>query len=471
MDTDMEDTPRMEMPPVPREGESPVGEGQEERADYSSELRSLDVEEEVEAAAAPEATVPCEYTCGIAGSGKTYYWRERIAANPSDGILAATTGIASINLGTITLNSLLRFFDTDSLRDAYLNGSLVRRMKELREDYRRIVIDEVSMMDGAQLGILYRAALECNTFLSPLHAPPLGLTLVGDFAQLPPVRAKWAFESDEWWRFEAQTTRLTKVWRQGLGPFLDALNMTRSGDGGGAAELLSQSGLEWHSALDIQFDGTTIVSKNDQVDRYNGMALDRLPGATFQLSNRRWGKQRGEWKQVPDRITLKDGAYVMLLSNRYDEEGDMLYANGDCGHIVGSGDSFCVRLVRTGEEVDVTRVIRDVGSKDKPPHWSGPTAHGEWCPRAHWMPDKRRFVEGQIELWPIRLAYASTIHKSQGLSLDKIQFDIREHFVGSPAMLYTGMSRVRTLEGLRIVGQKERYIRQCNVDPKVRPWL
>jgi ATP-dependent exoDNAse (exonuclease V) alpha subunit len=87
------------------------------------------------------------------------------------------------------------------------------------------------------------------------------------------------------------------------------------------------------------------------------------------------------------------------------------------------------------------------------------------------MPDKKRFVEGQVEMWPVRLAYASTVHKSQGLSLDKIQFDIREHFVGSPAMLYTGMSRCRTLEGLRIVGQKERYIRQCNVDPKVRSWL
>src|SRR6202167_2957598 len=381
----MEDTPRLEVPPVSRAGESGVGAAEASGADDPGELRPLDVEAEAPA----EAGVPCEFTCGCAGSGKTYYWRERIAADPSEGVLAATTGIASINLGTTTLNSLLKFFDTDSLRDAYLNGSLVPRMKDIREDSRRTEIDEVSMMDGDQLGILVRAALECNSFLS--KQPPLGLTLVGDFAQLPPVRAKWAFESDEWHRFDAATTRLTKVWRQDAGPFLSALNLTRSGHGEGAADLLSREGLEWHSSLDIQFDGTTIVSKNDQVDRYNGMALDRLPGPTFTLSNRRWGKQRGEWKQVPDRVTLKEGAYVMLLANSYDDEGRMVYANGDCGHIrvsdTGSprrsSGSLVVELVRNAQEVEVTRVVRDVGRKDKPSGWSGPTAHGEWLSSPH----------------------------------------------------------------------------------------
>jgi ATP-dependent exoDNAse (exonuclease V) alpha subunit len=422
------------------------------------------------------AAVPCEFTCGVAGSGKTYLWRERIAADPSAGVLAATTGIAAVNLGTTTLNSLLRFFDTDSLRDSYLNGSLVRRLKELREDYRRIVIDEVSMMDGDQLGILVRAALECNSFLSASGAPPLGLTLVGDFAQLPPVKARWAFESDEWHRFDAATTRLTKVWRQDAGPFLNALNLTRSGCGDAAAAVLSQEGLEWHSSLDIGFDGTTIVPKNDAVDRYNGMALDRLSGATFTLTNRRWGKQRGEWKQVPDRVTLKPGAYVMLLSNSYGDDGSLEYANGDCGHVRDhSAGSLTVELVRNGAEVDVRRVVRDTGRKDKPEGWTrgdGATGHGEWLSRPHWIPDKRRrFVEGQVEMWPVRLAYASTVHKSQGLSLDRLQCDIRDHFFSAPAMEYVALSRCRTLAGLRIVGQRERFIRNCNIDERTRPWL
>jgi ATP-dependent exoDNAse (exonuclease V) alpha subunit len=87
------------------------------------------------------------------------------------------------------------------------------------------------------------------------------------------------------------------------------------------------------------------------------------------------------------------------------------------------------------------------------------------------MPDKRRYVEGQVEMWPVRLAYASTIHKSQGLSLDRAQVDIRDHFFASPAMAYVALSRCRTLAGLRIVGQRERFVKNCNVDVRVRPWL
>jgi len=431
---------------------------------------------DVEEATPVGPTVPCEFLTGVAGSGKSYLCREHAAADPSWGLICSTTGISAINLGTTTINSCLRYFDTASLRDAYLNGSLVRRLKDIREDYCRLVIDEVSMMDGDQLGILVRAALECNSFLSPKHMPPLGIMLTGDYCQLPPVKAKWAFESDEWHRFDANTTRLTKVWRQDAGPFLTALNFARGGEGAASADVLTAEGLEWHSALDITYDGTTIVSKNDQVDRYNGMALDRLPGPTFTLTNRRWGKQRGEWKQVPDRITLKEGAYVMLLSNSYDEEGRMVYANGDCGHIVGGGagrSGLCVRLVRTDCDVDVGRVVRDVGRKDKPDGWGGSHAngHGEWLPYPHWMPDKKRFVEGQCEMWPVRLAYASTVHKSQGISLDRCQIDIRDHFFSAPAMLYVAMSRCRTLEGLRIVGQRERFVTQCKVDERVRPWL
>jgi ATP-dependent DNA helicase PIF1 len=80
-------------------------------------------------------------------------------------------------------------------------------------------------------------------------------------------------------------------------------------------------------------------------------------------------------------------------------------------------------------------------------------------------------VEGQVQFWPVRLAYASTVHKSQGLSLDRIQCDIRDQFFGQPAMAYVALSRCRTLAGLRIVGQRERFIRQCNTDARVRRWL
>jgi len=438
-----------------------------------------DDERSAEECASPaEATVPCEFLTGPAGCGKTYLWRERIAIDPTQGLLCATTGIAAVNLGTVTLNSTLKFFDTESLRDAYLNGSLVRRMKDIREDYRRIVIDEVSMMDGDQLGILVRGALECNSFLS--KHPPLGLTIVGDVCQLPPIKAKWCFESDEWRRFEANTTRLTKIWRQDAGPFLEALNLTRAGNGGGAAELLTADGLEWHSALDIQFNGTTIVSKNDAVSRYNSEALSRILGACFYVESQRWGKQRSEWGQskrtgewgIPPRTPLKIGAYVMLLSNSYNDEHDLVFANGDCGWIVDQRPGAVqVKLARNEQVVSVCPIVRDTGTKEKPSGWSGGHGHGEYLPRPHWMPDRKRFVEGQVKYFPMRLAYASTVHRSQGLSLDNVQIDIRDSFYSQPAMAYVSLSRCRTLKGLRIVGQRERFIRNCNIDERVRPWL
>ena len=434
-------------------------------------------------APAAEPTVPCEFICGVAGSGKTFQCREQAAADPSWGMICATTGISAINLGTVTLNSCLRYFDTDSLRDAYLNGSLVRRLRDLRESHRRLVIDEVSMMDGDQLSLLVRGTLEANSFLSPTHAGPLGLTLVGDFAQLPPVKARWAFESDEWHRFEVATTRLTKVWRQNAGPFLDALNKCRSGDGEGSAEILSAEGLEWHTSLDIAFDGTTIVPKNDAVSRYNAEALSRVHGESFTIRSDRWGKQRGEWNQnrrtmewgIPPTVALKVGAYVMLLANKYDEDRNLVFANGDCGHVVDYQSAVVhVRLVRTGEVVSVSPIVRAVGVKDKPEGWarqSGGIGHGEYLPRPHWHPDRKMFVEGQVRYYPLRLAYASSVHKSQGLSLDRCQIDIRDRFFAAPAMEYVALSRCRTLGGLRIVGQRERYVRNCTIDERVRPWL
>jgi ATP-dependent DNA helicase PIF1 len=472
----MEDSSYMEMPDMSLDSEREVVGAEEGGASAAVDLRALDDEGAVEEAA-PEPSVPCEFVTGCAGTGKTFNCRERIAADPSWGLLTSTTGISAVNLGTITLNSCLRFFDTASLRDAYLNGSLIRRLREIREHYRRLVVDEISMMDGEQLGILVRAALEANSYLS--KQPPIGLYLTGDFCQLPPVKAKWVFESDEWHRFEAATTRLTKVWRQGLGPFLDALNFARAGNGAEASEILSHEGLEWHSALDTHFDGTTIVSKNDQVSRYNGMALDLLPGALLTVESRRWGKQRSEWGQnrrtgewgIPPRLGFKLGALVMLLANSYDEERNLVYANGDTGHIRSYEHGVIgVELVRNGELVEVGRIRRDVSATEKP---SGTTdvGHGEWMARPHWQPNNKRYVEGQVEYYPMRLAYASSVHKSQGLSLDRIQVDIRDQFFGQPAMAYTALSRCRTLQGLRIVGQRERFVKNCNIDERVRPWL
>jgi ATP-dependent DNA helicase PIF1 len=426
-----------------------------------------------------EREVPCCFLSGRAGTGKTFEVKRRCEEDEHYGTLCATTGIAAVNLSAITINSLLGFFNTASMRDAFLGGHLTRKLHDLALEYEWLCVDEVSMMDGDQLDILYRAVQEANRYRDVKR--PLGILLVGDFAQLPPVKARWAFEAQCWPRFADNTTLLEKVWRQDQGRFLDALNAVRAGRGAEGADILDSLHVRWHDQTDTEFDGTTILAKNDQVGRFNGIALDRVQGAKFTVTSRRWGKQRSEWGEnsrthewgIPPTMELKLGAYVMLLANA----PGFAYVNGDCGTIVENNPRYiAVQLVRTGRTELINKLVRDVSSKDKPDGWYGETIPadmdmGAYIPRPHYRGKKKLYVSGQIEFFPMRLAYASTCHKSQGLSLDRAQVDFRNPFFGANSMLYVSLSRVRTFEGLRIVGNKETFVARCKVDPKVTRWL
>jgi ATP-dependent DNA helicase PIF1 len=454
-------------------------------------LPAVDAESELDAL--PDVPVPVSFLTGSAGTGKTYSLTKR-ASVEGDVLLSSTTGISAVNLSAVTLNSLLRYFDLDSLRDAYLTGRLSRALHDIALDYRWLAIDEVSMMAAEALDMIYRGVEEANRYRD-VRERPLGLALSGDFAQLPPVRARWVFEADVWPKFAERATRLTKVWRQDQGLFLDALNAARRGDGAMAAEILAAAGARWETSIEPEFDGTTIIPLNKQVNRFNQMALDRLNGARFTVNSRRWGKQRGEWGQnqrtgewgIPPSADFKIGAYVMLLANDFAAG----YSNGDCGHVVDVDDvaagglnaekpsSVAVKLVRTGEVVEVPPLVRYVELRQEPEGWSGGKGFGEYLPEPHvryreaasGRMSRAGWVMGQIEYFPLRLAYASTVHKSQGLSLDRVQIDFRDRFFGSPHMMYVALSRARTLAGVRLVGMREIFARNCVVDERIRPWL
>lgn len=440
---------------------------------------------------------PCELVTGPAGCGKTYTIKQRIAEDPTYAVLAASTGIAGVNLSATTIHSLLGFYDTESLRDARRSGSIQRRLRAMMKDgVRRVVIDEVSMISADVLDLLIRCFDEVNEQPPKEATGPIGIVLVGDFCQLPPIpdrpafgrRAKgsggapWAFRAECWPRFVAEGSllRLSVNYRQSDPEFLRALNAARAGEGSVAAASLVRCGVQFHSSLDPEFDGTTILSKNDEVDRYNADRLSDLireSGAKPQfLNSRRWGeKQPKEWERnVPQSARVCVGAYVMILANARDGfGGPLIYANGDCGHIVSFGaqpGTVQVRLVRTGEIVNVAKVIRDVVEKERPAGWQGELdPDEEYYEGAH--RGKRGYVSAQVQYFPLRLAWASTVHKSQGLTLDRVQVDYRQGFFGHPAMVYTALSRCRTPEGLRLVGDRETFVARCRVDAAVRGWL
>ena len=388
-----------------------------------------DIQQEVR----EDRPVPCARLIGCAGSGKSYTLQQRVKADPTWGLLTATTGIASVNLGgnAITIHSTLRYSDTASLRDAYLCGRLTSTIHEIARRYRWLVVEEYSMSDAAQLDIWYKAVLEANRY--PDVAEPLGILLVGDLAQLPPVNAAWCFDALCWPLFAANTERLTKVWRQDGGPFLDALNLLRERRGADAADVLAAAGAVFQTQQDAQFDGTTILPENKMVNRYNDLALDRIPGPRFAIPARRWGLQRREWGYnerstewgIPPAVELKLGALVMVLSN----SPDFTVVNGDTGHVVDHGaDYVAVKLIRTGRIEIISRIVRGFEQTDRPDPWpadaprlNGDNDTGEWLARPHYRGRVKRYVLGQVEYLPVRAAWASTVHKSQSLTLDKVQ--------------------------------------------------
>jgi hypothetical protein len=451
---------------------------------------------------ATDGPVPVRFLTGQAGTGKTYTVRERIADDPGFGILCSTTGISAINLGAgvTTINSLLAYFDTESMRERYKEGKLTQRLTQrvIKEGYRNIVVDEASMMPAAQLQILYNALAKVNEQSeAQRRRRRIGLVLTGDFAQLAPVPDKdaasgkaqvtpWAFNADCWGEFDSRTYKLTEVRRQTDAAFLAAINAARRGDGGEAVEGFSALGVEIGEETADDFDGTTILATNEAVDRYNDIRVMDLPGKVICPPVERWGLQKAEWKKAlpnlragrQDQQGFKVGAYVMILANAYAAPGQLEYANGDCGWIRGCVVSkklgrpvFVVELKR-GKTVEVPAITRTNAQKERPdasivtiPSWvrSDKVA-------APYKEDKR-WVVGGVTYFPLRYAWASTTYKSQGLTLDACQIDLRPHFLGSPNQLYVALSRCKTAAGLRLVGSRELFVKRNNVAREVLRWL
>jgi len=384
------------------------------------------------------------FITGPAGTGKTFRIHAEADQDPT-AVLCATTGIAAVNCGGTTINALLRYFDTHELARIFTSKTLHTRLRSLRDHgVCHLLLDEVSMLSGTQLTYLIQAITAVNLGSSR----PITLTLVGDFAQLPPINEPFAFESEEWGQVTPHVTHLTEIYRQTDRDFVEALGAVRRGDHHTA---LSYFGDRLSSAPLSSFDGTTLKARNVEVDTYNAVKLEQLPGRVLEFTSTKWRTPRAEWKHIPHNLSLKVGALVMILANKREPRSSAFtYVNGDLGIIQDQvAGSAVVQLVRTGEIVEVTMATRDnvVGA------------------------GKQRQCVGSVAYMPLRLAWASTVHKAQGLSLDQVQVDLRDRFFAHPHMLYVALSRARTPDGLRIVGTAKQFAARCVVDLKVRQWL
>lgn len=390
------------------------------------------------------------FLTGKAGTGKTTFLNEFVKKTRKKHIVVAPTGIAAINAGGVTIHSMfglpLRTFLPTTDR---IDGSLGNNIADLQQHfkYRKdklkllrevevLIIDEVSMLRADVLDMMdfsLRFIRRNNQRFGGVQ-----MLFIGDLYQLPPVvrdehilkmfyQSPFFFDSLAIKDIPLLTIELTKVYRQTDEEFLEILNAIRDGDVANIDfEHLNERFYPDFNAGEDSY--IYLCSHNKLADDINQQKLAeiKVTPATFEA------KLFGEFKenQYPNEqfLELKIGAQVMFIRN--DISGEKKYFNGKIGEI-SALDEKEIKVVLEGSEREIT-VKREV-----------------WEQKKYSLDGEKNIKEevlGSFEQFPIKLAWAVTIHKSQGLTFDKVIIDAGKSFTAG--QVYVALSRCRTLEGI-----------------------
>ncbi|MCX6703627.1 MAG: AAA family ATPase [Candidatus Zambryskibacteria bacterium] len=378
------------------------------------------------------------FLTGAAGSGKTFVLNQYISYLKQSGVevaITASTGIASTHINGMTIHAWSGLGIKNSLSDHDLEAMMDKQYLFKRfEKTQVLVIDEISMLSGRQLTMVEWI---CRTFKR--NDRPFGglqVILCGDFFQLPPItrfgdsveegRSKndFAYESDVWKFAQFTICYLSEQHRQKDNDYLTVLNQIRSNTVSKETIALLQS--REHAESDVDVPPTKLYTHNADVDTINHEHLETLTTHTKEFVMSSKGKDfliEGLKRSclAPERLRLKEGARVMFVKNNY----EVGFVNGTLGVITGF-NTFGEPLVRTvgGRLISVTKMS--------------------------WSIEEEGKVKAEITQLPLRLAWAITVHKSQGMSLDAMEVDLRKSFV--KGMGYVALSRVRSLGGMKLLG-------------------
>ncbi len=381
---------------------------------------------------------------GPAGSGKTYVLNEFIRRSKLAGkyvAVTATTGLAATHLGGNTIHAWSGIGISDQLHPQF-EEHLLKGRRDIIEATDVLIIDEISMLHDYRLDMIDEVARKVRKRPDEAFGG-IQVILCGDFFQLPPVnrsdsrRGSFVVSAAVWEEFDPVVCYLDEQHRQDDDDFLEILTAMRSGEiRRRHAEMLLKrvdadlsNASESGSAVGRSVaEATELHTVNIDVDRINQARLDNVPGEEHYYEVVTTGKSQyvDTLKRsclALDVLTLKKGALVMCIKNSAEKR----YANGSLGTIVGfenNTDLPIVELQASGRRVTM-----------EPETWE--LRDG----------DKKRASIAQI---PLRLAWAITVHKSQGMTLDAARVDLRRAFV--EGMGYVALSRVRRLDNLSLVG-------------------
>lgn len=370
---------------------------------------------------------------GAAGSGKTYLLNQFIRLAKHEGkhvSVTATTGLAATHLGGTTIHAWSGIGVLDQLPSGFVEH-MAKGRREIIESTDVLIIDEISMLHDYRLDMIDEI---CRLVRKKPDLPFGGIQLVmsGDFFQLPPInRANSGFTggfvtgSRAWSELDPSVIYLSEQHRQDDDVLLDILDSLRRGDlrRHHAEKLLERTE---HHPLDGD-NLTELHTINVDVDRINNSRLAELEGDTYSYTATHTGSTNyvenlARSVLAPSVLELKLGALVMAVRN----DPSRRYFNGSIGQVVAfePGTDYPIIQFHKGREVSMV-----------PDTWE--LRDG----------DKKRASISQI---PLRLAYAITVHKSQGMTLDAARINLSRAF--EPGMGYVALSRVRSLDTLYLAG-------------------
>lgn len=379
------------------------------------------------------------FLTGEPGSGKTHLvnrYVEWLRAHGIEPAVTASTGIAATHIGGMTIHAwsgigIRKTLAKEDFGRLLENERLVLRLTRTHI----LIIDEISMLD--------RCTLECvDSVCRALRRDgrPFGgmqTIFVGDFFQLPPVsnqedeeQPEFAFHSSAWMEAAPTVCYLSEQHRQDDAPYLSLLAGLRQGSITEEGRCLLQSR---RTDARVGESHTRLYSHNVDVDRVNQEKLDALPGEARVFRMEAHGSERivAALKKSclsPESLELKIGARVMFTKNNFDEG----FVNGTLGEITVFNKENGLPIVRTLSGRDIVAALAD------------------WA-----IMDGGRTL-AKIKQLPLRLAWAITVHKSQGLTLDAAVMDLTHAFEYGQG--YVALSRVRSSSGLFLLGYNERAL-------------
>ncbi len=369
------------------------------------------------------------FLTGEAGTGKTHTLNRYISFLRKKHIplaVTASTGIAATHLDGVTVDSWsgLGIHDEISVEELH---QLARKfhLKQRLQKVKVLIIDEVSMIHGRR----FDATNKIVKFLRKSDLPFGGIQVIlsGDLFQLPPVSKDrqnndYIYKSHAWKELDLKICYLSEVRRQKDAKFLQILSDIRHNH----VNQNTLSLLKKTAQTNSNDNSTKLYTHNIDVDAINRTELEKMSSETHQYAMTSMGPEKitEAMKKnclAPQNLQLKKGALVMFVRNNF-EKG---YFNGTLGKIIGftRDDSPMVKTISDNKIV---------------------------AEKANWTISENEKIIAQISQIPLRLAWAITVHKSQGMTLDAAEIDLSKSFVAG--MGYVALSRVRSLKHLRLIG-------------------